>query len=814
MQWRGTMTAVLSTALYVGGAFFSPVSAQATIPVPVAAPTETLVLRVLLNSVDKGDVFAQRDGLQKFFLKIEDLKAFGLRDPSGSVAVFDGESHLALETIKGVSSSYDPKTLILKLVAEPQLLANTTLSARDQRRQVPVTPSGNSAFFNYALTSSQGGFASTNSIGAAGELGIKWDNYLLLTDAATVRSANGNSLVRLMSSVTRDDRKNLRRFVFGDFLTPSRDFSNSVNLGGISISKNYRLDPYFVRFPTQSLSGSVASPSDLEVYLDGQRIRTERLAPGNFQLQDIIAYGGSRNVQLILRDAFGRVQQLNYSLYFTDQPLQEGLHEYSYNFGAVRRQYGLQSNNYGPAAFTMFHRYGYSNPLTVGWRAEVTRDLVNTGPTLTAVLGDYGVINLGLTASSFEGTRGHASLGSYNFDSQNWAVGFFMRRDSSGYASLGEPVAFTNRRYEASISSTYRLPHNASISASRSVFTTRLPERSLIAQTQTTALFSLGNRRVTSLAYSKSLDVVRAQFTATLSRIQEDAVSGRNEVFVGLNFLLDQNYSAATNYRVDRNGHSESARFTKGLPIGEGLGYDLSVDRSSMGGGSEQFRSNIQYNAPAAAVRFERGQYTDQGQTFRDQRISVAGSVVAAGGQIGFSRPVTDSYAIVKVGEVQGVAVLVEGQPAGLTNQSGIAVLPSLNANYENNVSIASDALPINLSLTSTLKKVAPDPRSGAFLDFNPIKTQAFTGTLFVSGDGTVKPVEFSEIVISVGGVSQTLPTGRGGEFYVENIPSGTYSATAGIGTVPCRFQLIFPTSDEMFVDLGSVTCAPQPTTK
>ena len=100
-----------------------------------------------------------------------------------------------------------------------------------------------------------------------------------------------------------------------------------------------------MRFPTQSLTGSVALPSDMEVYLDGQRIRTERLRPGEFELRDILAYGGARNVQVVLRDAFGRVEQLNYSLYFTDQPLQPGLHEYSYNFGAMRRQFGLQSNS-------------------------------------------------------------------------------------------------------------------------------------------------------------------------------------------------------------------------------------------------------------------------------------------------------------------------------------------------------------------------------------------------------------------------------------------------------------------------------------
>ena len=788
----------------------APALAQSSATFSNASQTEVLVLRVFLNTLDKGDVFVQRNGSQEFFLKIDDLKAFGLREPSGSVTFFDGESYLALDSVKGVTSSYDAKTLVLNLNAEPQLLGSSTVSVRDQRRPLAAYPSANSAFFNYALTSPLGGSSSNSRLGLAGELGARWGDYLFLTDATTVNSPDSSRLVRLLSSVTKDDRENLNRLVVGDFLTPSRDFGSSVILGGISFSKAYGLDPGFVRFPTQSVSGSVVSPSDLEVYVDGQRIRTQRLAPGNFQLQDIVAYGGSRNVQLLVRDAFGRVQQLNYSLYFSDQPLQQGLHDYSYNYGAIRRQYGLQNNNYGPAAFTMYHRYGFSNSLTLGWRADLTKDLVNSGPSLTAVLGEYGVVNLAVSASTFAGSKGYASLGSYTYDSQDWAFSLFGRRDSSHYAILGDPVTFSSRRNEGSLSATYRLPKNASVSASRSVFATRQPASVLTIQAQQAGFLSLGNRTVSSLGYSTPLDAVKAQFAATFSRIKQDALPARNELFVVLNFLLGQNYAASASYRVDGIGHSESARFSKGLPIGEGLGYDVSVDLSNATGISRQYRSNIQYNAPAAAMRFERGQYFDQGQSFSDQRLSVAGSVVAVGGEFAFSRPVTSSYAIVKVGEMKDVEVTLDGQKAGLTNKRGIVVVPNLNANYENSIEINSDALPINLKLTTALRKVTPAPRSGVLIDFDPKKIQAFSGKLVGHSAGAAEGIEFFEIDLLVGNSSQKLLTGRGGEFYVENLPAGTYKASASNGEMACSFALTVPRSDEMFVDLGNIVCTRQ----
>ena len=86
--------AVLSAFLGVGTSVHSSASAQTAATASSALPTEAVVLRVSLNSVDKGDVFAQRSGLDGFFLKVEDLKTFGLREPSGLVVVFDAEPYL------------------------------------------------------------------------------------------------------------------------------------------------------------------------------------------------------------------------------------------------------------------------------------------------------------------------------------------------------------------------------------------------------------------------------------------------------------------------------------------------------------------------------------------------------------------------------------------------------------------------------------------------------------------------------------------------------------------------------------------------
>jgi outer membrane usher protein FimD/PapC len=51
------------------------------------------------------------------------------------------------------------------------------------------------------------------------------------------------------------------------------------------------------------------------------------------------------------------------------------------------------------------------------------------------------------------------------------------------------------------------------------------------------------------------------------------------------------------------------------------------------------------------------------------------------------------------------------------------------------------------------------------------------------------------------------FPTGKGGEFYLENVPPGTYRALAEIPGKSCSFDLTVPETDEMIVDLGVLAC-------
>lgn len=806
MKQRARVGSLIACCL----AFVPPAAWPADVVVAAAntAQSVTMVLRVQLNTQDKGDLFVERTPDRDFLVKVQDLKAMGFKDPAGAVVVVDGETYIALRSMRGVSYEFQEKGLSLKITADPALLSASSLMMPGRQSKARGTAQeAGSAFFNYSLTAAGGGGAARN-IGFAGEAGWRFGDYLLLSDGATIRTqGGGRKFVRLMTSLTRDDRESLHRTVIGDFFTPSRDFSTGVSLGGVSVSKLYGLNPYFIQFPMQNVAGTVALPSDLEVFMDGQRIRTEKLQPGPFELRDILAYGGAHNVQLVLRDAFGRTQQLSYSFYFSDQPLGKGLHEYSYSAGAIRRAYGTDSNRYGPAALSMLHRYGFSDALTLGLRAEATKDFFNAGPLASVVLGTAGIASIGLAASSVAGHQGASALASYSYQSKKWSVNASVRRQWRDYASLGDPPIVTNKKIEGTLSGSYLL-QQGSVSLSHSFLSTRADMASSSpTAARPFAVTALERQRTTSLSYSTPLVSGRATLSASLSHIKDKARS-RNELFVGVIVFLDKDHSVAGNYRGDGHSNSQSVQFRQTQPIGEGFGYNLSADRLSDGGGQNiRAKSELQYNAPAAILRAELGRTHQSGKNTDDYRLLVAGGIGYVGKHLAFGRPITGSFGVVTVGDLAGVGVSVNGQPVGTTNGQGMVFVPTLTPYFDNDVSIAPETIPIDYSISSHVKTVSPSSRSGALLEFNVTRIQAFSGKLKYRHSGVVRPIEFHEVSVNADGRPLAFVTGRGGEFYIENLKPGTHGGSADVEGKACRFVLDIPTTGETFVDLGDVEC-------
>src|SRR5207249_10944021 len=128
-----------------------------------------------------------------------------------------------------------------------------------------------SAFFNYGVT-----WRDFGRVDPFGEAGLSVAGSLL--SSTFLRTRDGD-LARGLSSLTMDERQGLRRWVIGDSFAGAGGLGGSTFLGGLSVSRNYSLNPYFIRYPTFGLSGVVLTPSTVDVYENDVVLRRGVLLP-------------------------------------------------------------------------------------------------------------------------------------------------------------------------------------------------------------------------------------------------------------------------------------------------------------------------------------------------------------------------------------------------------------------------------------------------------------------------------------------------------------------------------------------------------
>ncbi len=416
---------------------------------PAGQAKETIIPVIYLNEEQKGEYLIQMTEDQDFLIKADDLKEIGFLDPKGKAVEIEGVSYLSLKSMAGVIFVYNENKQSLKIQASPDLLARTTLDFSIKRQKNTQYSKDSSLFFNYGISYNAVNAFKFDSITGTSQLGVRIGDFLFLSDSIVSVGDQETKFNRLMSSMIYDRRDKMDTFVFGDFYAQSGSLGSSLALGGLSYSKNYSADPTFIKRPSQGYQGFVTTPSEVDVYLNGVRIRSERIAPGGFDLRNIQGYSGSQDLDIVIKDAFGREQHIANPFYVFDPILAKGLHDYSYNLGFQRRNLGMDGDQYGDLAFTGFHRYGLTNNLTLGLRGEAGSGLYNLSPQVSLAT-NYGALDLSLAGSRDKKEKtGFAGSANYIYQGHRFNIRLGVTNYSEEYAtvaSAGNPdISNTNR---------------------------------------------------------------------------------------------------------------------------------------------------------------------------------------------------------------------------------------------------------------------------------------------------------------------------------------------------------------------------------
>jgi outer membrane usher protein len=766
------------------GSFIAFAILLASLAMPQGQAAESRAfLEFTLNTVKREPalVLLRTTGIR---IRVSDLADAGLLRFGGDRTTVDGMEFVSLPSLApGITFAYDEEKLSLSLTARPEYFGATTLELGQRGEHATLDRTARSGFVNYALTSNP-------SSGYTGffETGLTLDGALLYSSFDRSETGFG----REISNLTFDDPQHVRRLVIGDAVQSGGLLGSAFQFAGVSISRAYDVNPYFIRNAAPGLSGTVLTPSTVDVYVNGQLTREEQIAPGAFDLRDLPVVGGANTTSIVIRDAFGRTQTIGSPYYLVPELLRRGLTDYSYNLG-FRSQTALsgQGSTYGPLSAMGRYQLGLSNSFNAGARIEAGGGRISGGPSLifSSPIGEFA---LSAASSSARHHHGSAASLAYNYTDRRLSFGADAAVQSRYYATLGLAPLADRALLDSSIFAGFAAGKLATVSLRYDA----LNDREIGHGGGPTVSTDVQLDRETSLF----LSVGRSHFT-----------SGNATTFsLNLNRLLGRTASVSTAVNAGPDGTTSSLELQKPAPTGLGLGYRLDVSDAASGAALD---GDARYQGTYGDYELLLNRPTGGGST---ATVSLAGGVAAIGGGLYATRPITQSFALVDTG-VPGVRTYLSNQEIGRTDRSGRLLVSGLSPYSDNQLSIAPEDTPMNYLVEASQHIVDPGARAGSVVRFPVHKYQAFAGrALIADGNRELVPA-YGKLrltpVNAAAGVATNADLDGRGVFYLEGLSAGRYAAeiTASQLDLPdagCRFALTLPRSDAPIVKLGTLHCS------
>jgi outer membrane usher protein len=749
-----------------------------------------VLLKLIVNTEDRGDYYLELTDDGDILITNAQLREIGFTAGGGLAGA--STLQVSLRSLSpGITFKLMEDQAAVAMTVDPALMGTQVKDLALARRSDVLYPETNSLFLNYTLDY----VGEQNLLTLPLELAARIGPFLLLTDGQG-HLGQSRSFTRNLTSLVFDSRTDLVRGIVGDYTATSSGLGlgSSGLLGGVSLSRNFDIDPFFLKRPSASLTALLPSPASVQMYMNGTPSGGEnRFSSGRIQLVNLPLPPGANTVSLQMTDAAGMISRLTDLFYVGTNLLAPGVHEYSYNAGFTREDLGIESFAYADPVVLGFHRVGITDWLTLGARGEASSAAVNGGPLAAVTLGVLGELNASLSVSDSGNSVGYGAAAMYAYQGRPFGVSASIRYVTDNYATVAVPAGPGASSLIASLSFSYSDGLIGSLSASASL------------DHASDAI----NREVFTLSYSRQL-WGNVQLQALLEG-QVDAGGVQVSGFVGTRVLLGDALASLT-YSSDDGLNGVTAGVEKNVTRGNGFGYRAALEEAqrdtSVGPASFSGDGRLDYHGTYGDVAASVGY--DQTQNRTTYELTGAGSLVAIDGTLHLAQPIADSFALVRVDSLKGVRIKYGTQYIGVTDTSGTALITGLASYSENQVGIEQADVPMDHTIEKASAYISPPYRGGGVVDFKAVKFKALSGRLFFLENGQRAPAEYAGLDVTVRGETVSSVVGLGGAFYLENIPAGTYDARLYTEDKEARFQLVVPDSAQTVVDAGEIECPVQ----
>jgi outer membrane usher protein len=715
-----------------------------------------------------------KDGGMKLgeaIVRIKSDNSISIRRDAFLVAVKEAFRKEAMDALSNSLSSKDNLTisdiqnagLVISFDAVALELAIEPKVEQRPRGEIDATVQGSIAPENVLQPATVSGFVNTR-FGAAYERvegspggysypalmfegGARWQDFvveaegLLETDGVFSRQAT-----RLVFDMANE----AVRITAGDLdLRPEGSFSVPPILG-VAIEKSYSdLQPNKNIRPIGKRSFRIERLSDVQVLVNGAEARRLRLQPGEYDLNDLPLASGTNNIQLRIKDDFGRDETVDFSILFNRALLDPGISEWSLAAGFATNV-GLGSPSYDPDSriVTGTYRRGISESITGSTSGQASEQ--------TALLGGSALAQTVFGLASLEAAASATSVGDVG-----WSAGTQLElqtaqlSDSLNSAQFGveflsqdftralNQVRTEGARVRLSGSIGQRLPGD--ISASLSGYLQ-------IAEEELDRGYGAG------FSLSKSIDQEwTLSFSGSYDQRNDTSVteSGGMALFGRLNFRPDTNSSITAQYESPSNTASIGGQ-TNFRDQDRTAALSAEWEHTPATGEEDAdtlANADLYYSDTRIEINASHGRSFERftsGTKMRRTSINAGVGLAFADGRVAVGRPVRSGFAIVDIHDSLSDSE-IKIDPLGDSHKAGYdglgpILVSDISAYSRTTLPYEVDNLPVGY-----------DVGAGAFEFFAPYKSgyRVMIGSEFsVTAAGTLTDREGKPLPLQAGTLS------------------------------------------------------------
>ncbi|MFN4142413.1 fimbria/pilus outer membrane usher protein [Aestuariivirga sp.] len=786
------IAAVLAGLLPAGAIAHAQTVVEKTETASLEEAATPLYLGVVINGNDTRLVASfslHPDG--RMSSPASELAELGIRTPSGSGA------EVFLDTLAGLSYSYDEQAQVLAITAEDDALLAKQISGSGKTDLLAPQP-GFGSVLNYGIyASTPDELLDGNAELSGASLSLDhrlYTPYGVLTNTGAIRtvglSYEGATAIRAESSFNYADQETMTSYTVGDVVSSSLPWTRPIRLGGGQVKRDFGMRSDIITTPLLTASGSAALPSTVDVFIGNVRTYTGSVDPGPFVLTDVPVIDRQGNARIVLRDVSGRQTEVSVPFYAAQYLLKEGMLDYSVEAGFARQDFGQDSFSYGSDPVVSGSiRYGLTDRLTLEAHAEAKPDLIMGGAGLSTVLFNRAEVSIAAGGSAYDGETGFFVHGRLSTEFHGFDL------DVSSFRSFGD---FADLAYVTGVDEFGR-------GTLADDFSYLEPPKAMDVVSLGIPLFFDDSSVNLSLVHAQRRDDEDLILSASYSRsigwrdasiringFMDFAEDGGLGLVAGFSMPLGGERHFNAGLARDPDGALTPAASVQ-KPLGSDVGsYGYHVDGTGtdfygQGGAGASYRSS--FGVAEARVSANKGRASAS--------ASFDGALVVAGGGVFASNTVTDSFAIVDAG-VPDVPVLLQNQQVTRTGRNGKALVPGLRSYSRNKVSIDVTELPVDAIVAATDETVIPARASGVLVDFRG-GTQA--AALLVLRDGSGQHVQPGSLA-RLNGSDAESHVGYDGQLWLEGLAAeNTITVQNGGTTCTASFSYAPDPGNQVIID-------------